>query len=99
MDIRIGSPTYGCWEGYELSSENGHQLYIPVGFAHGFVVLSESAILTYKVDNYYAPNYDRGIAFNDEKLKIDWKFSVEQLQFSAKDKTHPSLANAIDLFN
>lgn len=99
VDIRKSSPSFGHHVSVELTENNKYQLFVPKGFAHGFVVLSESAILTYKVDNYYAPNYDRGIAFNDEKLKIDWKFSVEQLQFSAKDKTHPSLANAIDLFN
>ncbi len=99
VDIRKSSPSFGDHVSIELTENNKRQLFVPKGFAHGFVVLSNSAILTYKVDNYYAPKYDRGIAFNDKKLKIDWQFSSEDLQFSDKDKTHPSLANAKDLFN
>jgi dTDP-4-dehydrorhamnose 3,5-epimerase len=99
LDIRKSSPSFGDHVSIELTENNKRQLFVPKGFAHGFVVLSESAILTYKVDNYYAPKYDRGIAFDDKKLKIDWQFSVEELQFSDKDKTHPSLTNAIDLFD
>tara|TARA_X000000368_G_C22905018_1_gene655908 strand:- start:57 stop:611 length:555 start_codon:yes stop_codon:yes gene_type:complete len=99
VDIRKSSPSFGDHVSIELTENNKRQLFVPKGFAHGFVVLSNSAILTYKVDNYYAPKYDRGIAFNDKKLKIDWQFSSEDLQFSDKDKTHPSLANAKDLFD
>ena len=98
VDIRKSSPTFGQHVAVELTSVNKHQLFIPHGFAHGFVVLSDSATLTYKVDNYYAPKYDRGIAFDDNKLKIDWQLSLEELQFSDKDKTNPSLANAKDVF-
>ena len=82
----------------ELTGDNKHQLFVPHGFAHGFVVLSDNATFAYKVDNYYAPEHDRGIAFDDTKLKIDWKLLLEELKLSDKDKTHPSLANAKDLF-
>jgi len=82
----------------ELTAQNKHQLFVPHGFAHGFVVLSDSATFAYKVDNYFAPEHGRGIAFDDEKLKIDWQLSAEELQLSNKDRTHPSLANAKDLF-
>ena len=98
VDIRKASPTFGQYVAVELTAENKHQLLVPHGFAHGFVVLSDSAIFAYKVDNYYAPEYDRGIAFDDDQLKIDWQLSAEELQLSDKDKTHPSLANAKDLF-
>lgn len=98
VDIRKSSPSFGHYVSVNLTEQNKHQLFIPHGFAHGFVVLSDSATLTYKVDNYYAPKYDRGIAFDDNKLKIDWQLSLEELQFSDKDKTNPSLANAKDVF-
>jgi dTDP-4-dehydrorhamnose 3,5-epimerase len=98
VDIRKSSPTFGQHVSIELTEENKRQLFIPHGFAHGFVVLSDSATFAYKVDNYYAPEYDRGIAFDDDQLKIDWQLSAEELQLSDKDKTHPSLANAKDLF-
>jgi dTDP-4-dehydrorhamnose 3,5-epimerase len=98
VDIRKSSPTFGQHVSVELTAQNKHQLFIPHGFAHGFVVLSDSATFTYKVDNYYAPEYDRGIAFDDGQLKIDWLLLVDELQLSGKDKTQPSLANAKDLF-
>jgi dTDP-4-dehydrorhamnose 3,5-epimerase len=82
----------------ELTGQNKHQLFVPHGFAHGFVVLSDSATLTYKVDNYYAPEHDRGIAFDDDQLKINWQLSVDELQLSDKDRDYPSLANAKHLF-
>ena len=72
VDIRQSSPTFGQYVSKELSSDNHHQLFIPRGFAHGFVVLSESAVFAYKVDNYYSPNDDRGIAFDDPEIDIDW---------------------------
>ena len=71
---------------------------MPYGFAHGFVVLSDSATFAYKVDNYYAPEHDRGIAFNDSKLNIDWKLAVDELQLSDKDKNHPVLSDSLELF-
>ena len=78
----------------ELSSQNKKQLLIPKGFAHGFVVLSEEAIFSYKVDNYYQPRYERGIAFNDTTLKIDWKVELEDLKLSTKDLKQPLFKDA-----
>ena len=98
VDIRKSSSTFGQHVSIELTAQNKHQLFVPHGFAHGFVVLSESATFAYKVDNYYAPEQDRGIAFDDEQLKINWQLSAEELQLSDKDKAHPSLANAKNLF-
>jgi len=98
VDIRKSSATFGQYVTAELTAENKHQLFVPHGFAHGFVVLSDSATFAYKVDNYYAPEHDRGIAFDDKDLAIDWQLPLEILQLSDKDKTHPTLANAKDLF-
>jgi len=98
VDIRKSSPTFGQYVAVELTAENKHQLFVPHGFAHGFIVLSDSAIFTYKVDNYYAPEHDRGIAFDDNDLDIDWQLLAEDLRLSDKDKTHLSLTNAKDLF-
>jgi dTDP-4-dehydrorhamnose 3,5-epimerase len=98
VDIRKSSPTFGQHVAVELTAENKHQLFVPHGFAHGFVVLSDSATFAYKVDNYYTPEHDRGIAFDDSELAIDWQLPLELLQLSDKDKTHSSLANAKDLF-
>jgi dTDP-4-dehydrorhamnose 3,5-epimerase len=98
VDIRRSSSTFGQHVAAELTVDNKHQLFIPCGFAHGFVVLSDSAIFSYKVDNYYAPKHDRGIIFNDKDLAIDWQLSLEELKLSDKDKTQPTLSNAQDLF-
>ena len=92
VDIRQGSPTYGQYVKAELSAENKHQLFVPRGFAHGFVVLSETAIFAYKVDNYYSPENDRGLAFDDPDLNIDWQLPNEFLQLSDKDQKQPKLA-------
>jgi dTDP-4-dehydrorhamnose 3,5-epimerase len=89
VDIRKGSPTYGQHVAFELSAENKQQLWIPRGFAHGFVVLSDHATFTYKVDNYYASSHDRGIVYDDPLLKIDWKLPKYLLDFSKKDRQHP----------
>lgn len=94
VDIRKGSPTYGKHVAVELSGENKRQLFVPRGFAHGFAVLSESAVFAYKVDNTYAPEYDSGIRYDDTELNIDWGFSHEEVQLSEKDK---NLVNFIDL--
>ena len=99
VDIRKSSPTFGQHVAVELTEQNKHQLFVPHGFAHGFVVLSNSATFAYKVDNYYAPKHDRGIAFNEIKLNIDWKLPLEKLQLSAKDEAHPNLADATELFS
>ena len=98
VDIRKSSPTFGQHVAVELSEKNKHQLFVPYGFAHGYVVLSDSSTLVYKVDNYYAPEHERGIAFNDSKLGIDWKIAVDELQLSDKDRTHPDLSDAFELF-
>jgi len=98
IDIRKSSTNFGQHVALELTSDNKHQLFVPHGFAHGFVVLSDSATFAYKVDNYYAPEHDRGIAFDDKDLAIDWHLSLDKLQLSDKDKNHPTLANAKDLF-
>jgi dTDP-4-dehydrorhamnose 3,5-epimerase len=98
VDIRKSSPTFGKYVSVELTAQNKYQLFIPHGFAHGFIVLSNSATFAYKVDNYYAPENDRGIAFDDKELKIDWQLSAEELQLSDKDRGHRSLANTKDLF-
>ena len=98
VDIRQSSPTFGQYVSRELSSDNHHQLFIPRGFAHGFVVLSESAVFAYKVDNYYSPKDDRGIAFDDKKIGIDWVLKSDELQLSDKDQSHPALSEAKDLF-
>ena len=92
VDIRAGSPTYGQHVAVELSAENKHQLFIPRGFAHGFVVLSETAIFAYKVDNYYSPECDRGLLFNDPELAIDWQLPTDSLQLSVKDTKQPAFS-------
>ena len=89
VDIRKSSPTFGQYVSVKLTEQNKYQLFVPHGFAHGFVVLSDSATFAYKVDNYYVPEHDRGIVFNDEQLKIDWQLSVKELQLSDKDKQLP----------
>ena len=86
VDIRKGSPTYGKHLAVELSGENKRQLFVPRGFAHGFSVLSESAVFAYKVDNSYAPESDYGIKWNDEDLNIDWGLTEEEVQLSEKDE-------------
>ena len=99
LDIRQSSPTFGQYVSIELSSDNHRQLFIPKGFAHGFVVLSESAVFVYKVDNYYSPDDDRGIAYNDRQIGIDWILKSDELQLSNKDKSHPTLSEAKELFD
>jgi len=99
VDIRKGSPTYGQHIVVELSGENKKQLFIPRGFAHGFVVTSESAIISYKCDNYYSPKHDRGILFNDPDLAIDWGVEASKLILSEKDIKQPLLKDTKDLFD
>lgn len=94
VDIRKGSPTYGQYVAVELTAENKKQLFVPRGFAHGFVVLADDTVFAYKVDNYFSPENDRGVAFNDSALNIDWKLSKSGLNLSAKDKVQPLLADA-----
>ena len=86
VDIRKGSPTYGEYEIVELSEDNKRQLFVPRGFAHGFVVISDEAIFSYKVDNWYSPEHDSGILWNDASLNIDWQINPDEVLLSEKDK-------------
>ena len=90
VDLRKDSPTYGKWEGVVLSAEKGNQFMIPRGFAHGFVVLSETATFCYKCDELYHPEDEGGIMWNDPDVGIDWPYKDEPL-LSDKDKVHPAL--------
>lgn len=94
VDLRKDSPTYGEWVGVELSSENKKQLLIPKGFAHGFCVLSETTTFMYKCDEYYRPDMERGIIYNDPALGIDWKVKDVDISVSDKDRVLPELADA-----
>ena len=94
VDIRKNSPTYGKVFTLELSAENKLQLFLPHGIAHGFAVLSETAIFTYKCDNFYAPQSERTIRFDDPSLNIDWKIPLEKRIISDKDKKGVAFANA-----
>ncbi|MCF6186824.1 MAG: dTDP-4-dehydrorhamnose 3,5-epimerase [Desulfobulbaceae bacterium] len=93
VDIRRGSPTFGSWTGALLSAENKQQLWIPEGFAHGFVVLSDAAEFIYMTTDYYAPEHERAIRWNDPHLAIDWPIAGEPL-LSAKDRKAPLLKDA-----
>ena len=99
VDIRKGSPTFGQHVAVELSGENKRQLLVPRGFAHAFLVLSKSATFAYKVDNYYSPECDRGIAFNDPDIAINWQIDHKALQLSEKDTKQPLLKNVTDFFD
>ena len=99
VDIRRGSPTFGQYVAVELSAENHRQLFIPRGFAHGFSVLSPEAVFQYKCDNFYSPQNEGAIAWNDPAIGIDWRLPAEDVILSAKDAAHPTLADATDLFD
>lgn len=96
VDLRVGSPTFGEWEGFELTEENGHMAYCPVGFAHGFCVLSDIADVMYKQSNYYADETERGIAYNDPAVGIRWPVPTSELMPSHRDATAPSLQAIAD---
>ena len=98
VDIRKGSPTFGQYVSVKLTGENKKQLLVPRGFAHGFVVLENDTTFAYKVDNYYSPENDRGISFDDINLDIDWILDKEELNLSAKDKIQPKLSETNDIF-
>ena len=99
VDIRRGSPSFGKHVAVELSGVNRKQTFIPRGFAHGFVVLTDTATFAYKVDNYYSPEYDRGLAFDDSDLNIDWQLTKQQLLLSDKDTQQPRLTELADCFD
>ncbi len=99
VDIRKGSPTFGEHVAVELSAKNKKQILVPRGFAHAFVVLEDDTIFAYKVDNYYSSECDRGIAFDDKALNIDWILDKNELNLSAKDKVQPKLSDTNDLFD
>jgi dTDP-4-dehydrorhamnose 3,5-epimerase len=94
VDLRRSSPTYGRWEGYELDDERHRQLYLPVGFAHGFCVLSEQADFAYKLSSYYDPATEAGIAWDDPEVGVEWPISAPML--SERDSSAPSLAEIAD---
>jgi len=98
VDLRVGSPTYGQYASVELSEENKRQFFVPRGFAHGFVVLSDEAIFQYKCDNYYAPQAEGSLLWNDPDLKIDWKIEADKVILSEKDKTGPLLKELEKIF-
>jgi dTDP-4-dehydrorhamnose 3,5-epimerase len=98
LDIRPESTTYGQYFSVELSAENQKQLFIPKGFAHGFLVLSEKATFFYKCDAYYNKDSEAGIKFDDPTLNIDWNFSKDELIISEKDATQPLFENAIKVW-
>jgi len=98
VDIRKGSPSFSQHVAVELSDDNKKQMFIPRGFAHGFVVLTDTATFAYKVDKYYSPECDRGLAFDDIDLNIDWQLPKQQLLLSNKDAQQPSWSELIDCF-
>ena len=85
VDVRLDSPSYGKWEGYNLTAENGHQLYIPVGFAHGFITLEANSEIVYKCSDYYAPETEISLLWNDPELGINWPLDGEPI-LSPKDQ-------------
>ncbi len=98
LDLRVGSPTYGKHFSIELSAENKRQLYIPQGFAHGYSVLSETAEVFYKCDDFYSKELEAGIQFYDPALNIDWKIPADKQIISDKDKLHPTFENCKNNF-
>jgi dTDP-4-dehydrorhamnose 3,5-epimerase len=96
VDLRKGSPNFGQWEGFELTEENMRIAYCPIGFAHGFCVLSDVADVMYKQSNYYADATERGIAYNDPEVGIEWPLAVEELIPSVRDATAPRLSEIAD---
>ena len=98
VDIRKDSPTFGQYVSVELTGENHRQFFIPRGFAHGFSVLSEEVIFQYKCDNFYSPQSEGAIAWNDSDLNIDWRIPVEEVVLSEKDSKHPKLKDWQSVF-
>ena len=98
VDIRKNSPNFGKHIAIQLSQENKKQIFMPKGFAHGFIVLSDGAIISYKVDSYYSAEHNEGIAYNDKDINIDWRFSKEEIILSKVDQNYPNLINNKQLF-
>jgi dTDP-4-dehydrorhamnose 3,5-epimerase len=92
VDLRRGSPTYGDWEAFDLTDENGRLVYCPIGFAHGFCVVSDLADVFYKQSNYYSPEHERGFKYDDPDVAIEWPLPVGELIPSERDATAPTLA-------
>ncbi|WP_339688733.1 dTDP-4-dehydrorhamnose 3,5-epimerase [uncultured Parasphingorhabdus sp.] len=100
VDVRAGSPTYGKWVGAELSADNGHQLFVPIGFAHGFLTLEPRCEVVYKCSGFYAPQHDGGIIWNDADVGIEWPLPLNTMpELSAKDRQLQSLAEFESPFN
>lgn len=99
VDIRKGSPTFGKHVAVELTEDNHRQFFVPRGFAHGFVVLSDEAVFQYKCDNLYAPTEEGALAWDDPEIGIDWGVPAEKILLSAKDKVHPCLKDSTELFD
>jgi dTDP-4-dehydrorhamnose 3,5-epimerase len=96
VDLRRGSPTFGEWESFELDDVDGHQLWVPVGFGHGFCVLSDTADFVYKCTSYYDPATEAGIKFDDPAVGIEWPLPMDELLFSQRDADAPTLAEIAD---
>ena len=96
VDLRVGSPTYGEWEAFDLTEDNGRMVYCPIGFAHGFCVVSELADVFYKQSNYYSDENERGIKYDDPDIGIEWPVPLEELIPSERDKTAPTLKEIED---
>lgn len=92
VDLRKGSPSYGSWEGFDLDDQSMHALYVPVGFAHGFCVLSEVADVIYKQTNYYSAQVERGIAYDDPDVAVRWPLDRQEMLVSDRDATGPLLS-------
>ena len=99
VDIRKGSPNFGKHVAIEINDKNKHQCFIPRGFAHGFIVLSDKAVFSYKVDNFYSPKHDRGISYKDKNLNIDWLMPDEEIIVSKQDQKQESLKNMPNYFD
>lgn len=99
VDIRKGSPTFGQWTSCLLTEDNHRQFFVPRGFAHGFSVLSEEAVFQYKCDNFYAPQAEGAIAWDDAKLDINWQVPTDAIKLSEKDMKHPTLEECDKLFD
>lgn len=99
VDLRKGSPTYGQHVSVELTAENHRQFFVPQGFAHGFSVLSEEAVFQYKCDNFYAPQSEGALAWDDPDLNVDWRIPADKVLLSDKDRNHPRFAEFVSPFS